>query len=373
MDRTVLLVAGEASGDLHGAELIRAMKKSDPTLRFAGIGGMHLRAEGMQILVDTASVATMGLVETFGTLGRLLRAYRALVRFMREQRPALLMLIDYPEFNLMLAKRARKLGIPVFYFISPQVWAWRSGRVRKIARRVDRLGVVFPFEEALYNTDGRDLAKFVGHPLLDIVAPTRSAEETRARYGFAPDKPLLAVLPGSRKKEIGLLLGAAHEAALQLREHGWQAVLALAQTLSPEDLQQALSGRELQIPAIREDTYNLVHAADAALVASGTATLETALLGKPMVIMYKVSPLTYALARRLIRIDMIGMPNIILGRRVFPEIIQNEVTAERLAEALVDVYAQRKELTAMLNELRSKLGEPGATTRAARLALDLIQ
>jgi len=368
--RKVLLVAGEASGDLHGAGLVAALRRSAPDIEVWGVGGERLRAAGMHILVDTAAVATMGFVETFGTLGRLLSTYQLLKRFMVTERPALLVLIDYPEFNMFLAKRAKALGIPVFYYIGPQVWAWRRGRVRKIARRVDRLGVVFPFESALYN-NGHNVAEFVGHPLLDLVHPTRTREETFNRYHLDPSRPLLALLPGSRKKEIGHLLPAGIAAAEQLVSGGWQVGVALAHTLTRDDL-AAAAGGQLPFPIIEDDTYNLVHAADAALVASGTATLETALLGRPMVIMYRVSPLTFALARILVRVDHIGMPNIILGRPVFPELLQGDVTGDKLVAAVHDVAARHAELTASLSELRGKLGEPGATERAARIALQLM-
>jgi len=375
--RKVLLVAGEASGDLHGAGLVAALWRIDPHVEVWGVGGERLRDAGMHILVDTAAVATMGFVETFGTLGRLLSLYRLLKRFMVEERPALLVLIDYPEFNIFLAKRAKALGIPVFYYIGPQVWAWRRGRVRKIARRVDRLGVVFPFEPALYNNGHRDatqppLAEFLGHPSLDLVHPTRSRDETRARYGFDPARPLLAVLPGSRKKEIRALLPPAVEAAHKLAADGWQVAVALAHTLTRDDLADAFGGNLPAVPIVEGDTYNVIHAADAALVASGTATLETALLGRPMVIMYRVARLTFALARMLVRVDDIGMPNIVLGRRVFPELLQEDVTCDKLVAAVREVVNRRNELASALSELRAKLGEPGAAQRAARLALELM-
>jgi lipid-A-disaccharide synthase len=369
--RKVLLVAGEASGDLHGAALLTALLRNDPSLEVSGIGGERLRAAGMHILVDTAAVATMGIVETFGTLGRLVSAYRRLVRFMTEERPCLLILIDYPEFNLFLAKRAKALGIPVFYYIGPQVWAWRRGRVRTIARRVDRLGVVFPFEPELYNT-AQPLAEFVGHPLLDVVQPTRARAETLARYGLDPGRPVLALLPGSRQKEVRHLLAPSLTAAQRLMGEGWQTIIALAHTLRRDDLVTVL-GAEPSVPIAVDDTYNVVHAADAALVASGTATLETALLGRPMVIMYRVSRVTFAVARLLVRgVKYMGMPNIILGRQVFPELMQGRVTADNLITALHDVVRRRVEVTAALEELRHRLGEPGAAQRAAELALQLI-
>lgn len=369
--RKVLLVAGEASGDLHGAALVTALRRSDPCIDVWGVGGERLRDAGMHVLVDTASVATMGFVETFGTLGRLVSAYRRLKRFMVEERPRLVVLIDYPEFNLLLAKRAKALGIPVFYYIGPQVWAWRRGRVRKIVRRVDRIGVVFPFEPTLYN-NGQQRAEFIGHPLLDVVRPTRSREETRARYGLDATRPLLALLPGSRKKEVQHLLAPALAAAQRLAADGWQAVIPLAHTLTRRDLAAALRGREPELPVIENDTYNIVHASDAVLVASGTATLETALLGRPMVIMYRVAPLTFALAKMLVQVEYIGMPNIILGRAVFPELMQRDVTCNKLAAAVQEVTARRAEVSAALVELRHRLGEPGAATRAAQMALELM-
>jgi lipid-A-disaccharide synthase len=369
--RTVLLVAGEASGDLHGAALVSALRQRDPDIEVWGVGGDRLRQAGMHILVDTAAVTTMGFVETFGTLGRLLSTYRRLKRFLVHERPHLVVLIDFPEFNLFFAKRAKALGIPVFYYIGPQVWAWRRGRVRKIIRRADRIGLVFPFELPLYNAEQR-VAEFVGHPLLDVVHPTRTREETLVRYRLDPTRPLLALLPGSRKKELRHLLPPAIEAAAHLGRNGWQVLLALAHTVTRDDVAAALGGQEPAVPTVENDTYNIIHAADTVLVASGTATLETALLGRPMVIMYRVAPLTFAVARLLVRVEHIGMPNIILGRRVFRELVQNHVTCANLVAAVQDAYARRGELRDALRELRGKLGEPGAPGRAAQLALELM-
>lgn len=368
----VLMVAGEASGDLHGAALVRALHARRPDIDVAGVGGSHLREAGMQILVDTSSVSTMGFTETFGTLGRLFSMYRLLVRFLDERRPDLVVLIDYPEFNLLLARQAKRRRIPVFYFIGPQVWAWRAGRVRKIRRRVDKMGVVFPFEPALYN-DGSDLAEFIGHPLLDMVRPTRSRTDTLERYGLDSEKRTLVLLPGSRRKEVRALLQPMCEAAEILRGEGWQATLALAPGLDERALNQALGGRSASFVVAKGDTYNVVAAADAAIVASGTATLETALLGCPMVIVYRVSPVTYWLARRLVQVDTIGMPNIILQRPVFPELIQAEATATAMGDAVRSLVSRRAELNEALATVRRRLGTPGAAGRAADLALGLIK
>jgi lipid-A-disaccharide synthase len=298
--------------------------------------------------------------------------YRLLVRFLDHERPDIVVLIDYPEFNLLLARRAKSRGIPVFYFIGPQVWAWRSGRVRKIRRRVDKMGVVFPFEPQLYN-DGSQLAEFIGHPLLDLVRPTRSRSETLALYGLSAHLRTLALLPGSRPKEIRSLLEHMAGAAETLCGEGWQAVLALAPGLDQADVEEALQGREPGFVVARDDTYNVVAAADAAIVASGTATLETALLGCPMVIVYRVSPVTYWLARRLVQVDSIGMPNIILQREVFPELIQEEATSEAMADAVRGLVLRRSELQEALATLRDMLGTPGAASRAADLALGLVR
>jgi lipid-A-disaccharide synthase len=366
----VLLVAGEASGDLHGAALLRALRRRVPDIEVVGIGGPRLRAAGMRVLVDSEHIATMGFVETFGTLGRLLRTYRRLVRALDEEKPRLVVLIDFPEFNLRLARQAKRRGIPVFYFIAPQVWAWRKGRVRTIAERVDKLGVVFPFETDLYN-NGRQLAEFIGHPLLDVVRPTRPAAETRARYGLDPGRSVLAILPGSRKKELRYLLRPLADAAARLAEEGWQPIIALAESLAPTDLRDTLA-ESPSVPVAHGDTYNVVAAADAAIVASGTATLETALLGCPMVIVYRMAPLTFWIARRLVDVEWIGMPNIILQRSVFPELVQSDATPAAIADAVRAVAARRGEMAAACQEWRGRLGTPGAAERAADLALALV-
>ena len=374
----VLLIAGEASGDVHGAALVHELKKLSPQIEVSGIGGDHLRAAGMETVIDTAEMATMGIVEVFGTAGRIISAYRQLVRIMKESRPSLLILIDYPEFNLVVAKKAKSLGIPVFYYIAPQVWAWRRGRIQKIADRVDRLAAVFPFEAELYNEAAsatgkhETVARFVGHPLLDRVQEPRATNETLELHQLDPNRPLLAILPGSRKKELRALLPTALSAAAILEQEGWQAVIALAHTLDPGDVREIL-GHEPTVPIVERDTANIVHAATSVACASGTATLETALQGKAMVIMYRVSPLTFAIAKRLVHVPYIGMPNIILDRPVFPELIQDELSENSLADALRKVSETATTFHQAAEELRTKLGEPGGSRRAAELALELIK
>ena len=371
----VLLVAGEASGDMHGADLVAALRRRLPDVRVRGIGGAGLRAQGMETLIDTTAVSTMGLVEARERLGAVWRAYRTMRRLVTHARPDLLILIDFAEFNLALAGVAHRHGVKVLYYISPQVWAWRRGRVRKIARRVDRLAVVFPFEPPLYGGT-RVRADFVGHPLLDRVRPTRDRAATFAAHGLDPAKRLIALLPGSRPKEMHLLLPAMAEAAARLAARGdCQAVLVLADTLSPADIAVSMRGAALPIPVVSGDGYNLVHASDAVLVASGTATLETALLERPMVIVYRTAPLTYWLARRLVSVPFIGMPNLIAGRQVVPELLQDDATADRMTAEVtrfLDDPAYAAATTAALAELRPALGGGGAAERAAAIAAEML-
>jgi lipid-A-disaccharide synthase len=366
-----MLVAGEASGDMHAAAFVRELRRRRPNLEVVGVGGAQLRAAGMRTVVDSEHVATMGFVETLGTIGKHVRLYRTLVAMLETDPPDLLVLVDYPEFNLLLARRAKGLGVRVFYFIGPQVWAWRPRRIAKIRARVDKMAVVFPFEADLYNVDGRRFAEFVGHPLLDIVRTTRDRRATREAHGLDPDRPVLALLPGSRSKEVSQIGPPMLEAAAALRGEGWQPIVAVAPGLGEEHWRPLVESSG-GFAIARDDTYNVLGCADAAVVASGTATVETALLGCPMVIVYRMAPLSFQIARRLVRVEWIGMPNIILRRSVFPELIQDEVTAAAIAAAVRSLREREPEMRAALVELRAALGEPGAAARAADLALELV-
>ncbi len=367
----IMLIAGEASGDMHAAAFVREMRRKRPDVEVVGVGGAQLRAAGMSTVVDSEHVATMGVVETLGTLGRHVRLYRTLVAMLERDAPDLLVLVDYPEFNLLLAKRAKKLGVRVFYFIGPQVWAWRRGRIEKIRQRVDKMAVVFPFEAELYNRNGDGFAEFVGHPLLDVVRTTRDRRATLERHGLDQSRPVLALLPGSRRKEVSQIGPPMMAAAAALRGEGWQPIVVLAPGLDEEALKPLLLGAD-GLSVARDDTYNILGCADAAVVASGTATVETALLGCPMVIVYRMAQISFWIARRLVNLEWIGMPNIILRRAVFPELIQEQATAVAIADAVRSVRQHEPEMRAALGELRQALGEPGAAGRAADLALELV-
>jgi lipid-A-disaccharide synthase len=302
-----------------------------------------------------------------------LRALRALRAILRSEPPKLLVLIDYAEFNMMLARSARNAGVPVLYYVTPQVWAWRRWRIRKLVQRTDRMAVVFPFEAELFARKGGRVS-FVGHPLLDRLAPAQDRAQTLARHRFPLHSRLLAILPGSRRGEIRYLLRPMFEAARVLAAgHGLTPVIALAPTLTASDLRAAAGIDGMRI--IEGDTYSIIAASDLALVASGTATLETALLGCPMVIAYKMSAVSYILGRLLVTgVEFIGMPNILAGRQIVPELIQWEVTPSNLVSAAEPMLAEplHSETAAALKALRHNLGAPGAAARVAAMALEMM-
>jgi lipid-A-disaccharide synthase len=374
--RRVLMIAGEASGDLHGADLLGALRARVPALEVYGIGGQGLRAAGMDTIVDAAEVATVGVVEGARHLRALVGVYRALVRRLREDPPNLCILIDFPEFNLRIARAAKRAGVPVLYYIGPQVWAWRRGRVRTIARRVDRLAVVFPFEPALYA--GRGCAvEFVGHPLLDRVKATRSRAATLAAHGLAPDRALVLLLPGSRRAEIERILPAMLEASRELvTDPRRQLALGLAPTVSRAAVEALIERAALPVTVIAGDTYDLMAAADLAIVTSGTATLECALLECPMVVVYRLARLTYALGRLLIRgVQHIAMPNIVAGREIVPELLQGAATGPAIAAAareILDTPGRRAAMIEDLRAVRTRLGRGGAAARAADIAAEML-
>jgi lipid-A-disaccharide synthase len=374
--RRLMLVAGEASGDLHAADLVCTLRASLPDLEVFGLGGERLREAGMETVADANDVATVGLTQAAGRLRTLWRAYRTLARRLREAPPDLCVLVDFPEFNLRLARLAKRAGVPVLYYIGPQIWAWRRGRVRKIARRVDRLAVVFPFEPALYA--GRLAGvEFVGHPLLDRVRATRGREETLRAHGLDPARRTVVLLPGSRPSEIAYLLPPLLDAVRRLAPDArLQFPLALAHTLSATEMRERVRAAGVDVRVVEGDTYNLVAAGDVALVSSGTATLECALLERPMVIVYRLGPLSYGLGRMLVRgVRWIGMPNIVADREVVPELLQRQATGTRIAaaaRALLDDPGRHAATVDALRDVRRRLGRGGAAGRAAAIALEML-
>ena len=371
-----MIVAGEASGDLHGGNLVRAMHQIDPDLSFYGVGGKRMQAAGVELLADAADMAVVGLTEVAFKLGMILRVMRRLKVSLLEEKPDLAILIDYPDFNLPVARAARKRGIKVLYYISPQVWAWRKGRIETIRKTVDRMVVILPFEEKFYRDAGVDVT-FVGHPLLDEVRKKYSRSEALKRFGLREEAITIAILPGSRRSEVAVLLPEMLRACRILTEKisPLQFILPIAGTVDPAFVRNILGQFPVRVNVIRDEIYDVIAVSDAAMVASGTATLETALLEIPMVVVYKVSGVSYAIGRRFIRVDHISLVNLIAGCAVVPELIQAEANPERIAAEVRDIVTRRgktKEMKASLAEIRGKLGAPGASQRTARIACDML-
>ena len=375
--KKIMLVAGEVSGDLHGAHLVEAIQEIEPEIQFFGVGGEGLEKRGMKLLHHVHSLSVVGISEAFRKLRTALKILRELKEAMEQERPDLIVLIDYPEFNLRLARIARKKGIPVLYYISPQIWAWRPGRVRSIAKLVRKMVVLFPFEVPLYQAAGVDV-EWVGHPLLDIVRPSLPKEEAIERFGLDPAQKTIALLPGSRIEEVARLLPPLLDSTILLRKKmsELQFIIPLAPGISETNLHPILRDGPVPIRVVNGFGYDVMALSDLIITASGTATLEAAILGKPMVIVYKVSSLTYWVARALIRVKHIGLVNLVAGKEIARELIQEEVNPERIAEEalrlLKDPVLYEKTIESMA-EVRQSLGESGAASRAARIVLSLLQ
>lgn len=376
--RVIMLSAGEASGDLHGATMCRALRALDPGLRLVGMGGPRMAAAGVEILVDPTAHAAMGTSEAVGRVPGLYRAYKLLVRRLRDARPTAMVLIDFPEFNLRLARQARRAGIPVVYFIPPQLWAWRRGRIRQMARRVTRVLAAFPFEKSLYEEAGIPV-EFVGHPLLDVVPSDLDRPKARERLRVGERETLVGLLPGSRRQEIERLLPPMLDGAARLsRTDGRRCfVLGLAASVDRElvagYLRRASEAGGPPVAIVEGLTYEVMAASDALLIASGTATLEAALLGAPMVVCYRVSRVTEAVVRLLVKVRWCSLPNLIANRGVVPEVLQDELTGQRLAaEALrlIEDPAAAGAQRAAFEEVRAQLGAPGVGRRAAQAVIE---
>jgi lipid-A-disaccharide synthase len=381
----ILVVAGEASGDAHAARLVAAIRAQKPQAEFFGIGGEALAVQGVRLLCHASELAVMGLLEVAGRLGRVLRALVDVGRALQAERPNLAILVDFPDFNFWVARLARFYRIPVMYYISPQVWAWRTYRVRTIARLVGRMVVIFPFEEKFYRQRGVPV-NYVGHPMVEALPKLGNRAVLLARWGLAPERLTLALLPGSRAGEIERHLPAMLAGArlIQASIPEVQFILPLAST-APAELVEGmvkswLAEGELPSPGpplkiITGQSYEALSAAHLAVVASGTATVEAALAATPTVIVYRVSPLTFKVGRLLVRVPHVGMANLLADERLFPELIQDDFTPERLAREVLNLIGDRARLEGIFRGLArviSRLQGPGASARAAQVALELM-
>lgn len=365
--------AGEASGDMHGADLVRELLSRAPGAELFGMGGPMMRDAGVELLFNPASMSTVGFVESLRSVHVLRRVLQRLGDAMDQRRPDVLVCVDFPGFNMRLAEMAHRRGIPVVYYFAPTVWAWGRGRADKLARLGVVILSVFPFEAEAYARAGAEV-EFVGHPLVDRVRPAVSRDEARRELGVAPDEILVALLPGSREQELRQLLLPMMDAATRIRQARPSARFALpvAHTLTARSVSQlAGPGAEPPVIIVEGRTYDVLNAADAALISMGTATLEAALLGVPHVACYKLSAATFQLAKRLVRIPHKAMPNILAGRRIVPELLQGEASGERMARELLAMLEPERaaEVRRALAEVRPALGEPGAAGRAAEAVL----
>jgi lipid-A-disaccharide synthase len=401
-----LLSAGEASGDTYGAQLADALRYLAPAAKFFGMGGEKMRASGAELLVHANEIAVVGLVEVVMHLPDIRRRFKHLVAEAAKRKPDAAILIDFPDFNLRLARELHGLGIPVFYFVSPQIWAWRTGRVKQIKKYVRKMIVIFPFEQEFYRRHGIEVS-YVGHPLAYEPLPQISREEFAAQHGLDPKKQWIALLPGSRRKEVRLNLPVMVQAArlLQKQDSAFELILPVASTLSPDwlceqlqtqglkplvdkDLNAALKGRSstgltnnlaVQVSFTHDARATLMYAR-AAVVASGTATVEAALSGTPFVVVYRLAPLTWLLGRRLVKLDTFAMPNLIAGKKIVTELIQKDFTAQNVARelnAIIPDGTARQQMEAALKMVQQRLhdsqdAEPPAY-RAAREILDVLK
>ena len=371
--KRLLIVTGEASGDLHAARLVEALR-AHGRFEARGVAGPRLRAAGVEALVAAEDLAVLGFSEIVAKLPRLFATRRRLVETVDAWRPDAVVLVDYPGFNLRIGPSLKAHGARVFYYIAPQVWAWHPERAREMARWVDRLAVVFPFEEPIFREAGVAV-RYVGHPLLDDFAPELDETELRAELGIPASARMLGLLPGSRRQEIQRHLGTLLETARRLRAGRDDLHVVVAYPGELDDVPPGLTDTPSWMHVVRGRTRSVQRWATACAVASGTATLETALFGTPLVIVYRVGWLNYQIARRLVSIAHIGLPNIVAGASVAPELIQHEFTPERLAATLspwLDDPAAHAEARARLGVVRARLGGPGASARAAAALWELV-
>jgi lipid-A-disaccharide synthase len=385
-----MILAGEASGERHGADLIRALQRKYPAVAFEffGSGGPHMRQAGAEILVDVKDVGIIGPVEIARAWRKIYHAFRQLREAARARHPDAVILIDWPEFNLRLVKSLKRAGLPTIYYISPQIWAWRRYRLRTIKRYVDKMIVILPFELDFYRRAGMPV-EFVGHPLLGSVQATQDRLAFCAQYQLDPQRPIISFLPGSRRSEVNHILPVMIESIIRLRRTGAQFLIPLAATISRADVEELIKNT-LRLPPptaageargavdlllIEHDTHNALAHSDLAVVTSGTATLEAALLETPLIVVYRSSELNYRLIRPLIHLDTFGMVNLIAGQKIVPELIQRDMNPNRLAGTVMDLLkdeAQRAAIKHKLKQVKQSLGEGSAVDRAAEIVMNAV-
>ncbi|MFA5088000.1 MAG: lipid-A-disaccharide synthase [Candidatus Omnitrophota bacterium] len=374
----LIIVAGEASGDLHASRLAEAISSLNPRVTLSGWGGPRMRSSGVEIYEDMTPLAVVGFSEVFKHLGQIKRVFASIIKKVAEIKPSAVILVDYPGFNLRLAKELKKQNVRIIYYISPQVWAWDEGRVRIIKKFIDKLLVLFQFEKKFYAEHGLAV-DFVGHPLMDTLKIEIRREPLLQSLNLSPDKLTIGLLPGSRQKEVSNLLPVMLDAAAILHKENpkIQFLLIKAPTIESRTIERHIASSLLPIKIIQDQhhIYSGIQACDICMVASGTATLETAILNKPMVVVYKTSLLTWILAKLFIKIPHIGLVNVVAGRKIVPECIQFEANGKKIAEELKKIFTDEigiAEIKSQLERVKSALGPPGASKRAAEKVLSFI-
>jgi len=377
---TLMIIAGEVSGDIHGGKLVREIKKLNPAIAFFGTGGEQMRAEGVDLIHDLNDLAVLGLVEVIRHYPRIRSIFYEMIECAHQRKPDAVILIDYPGFNIRIAEHLKKLGIPVIYFISPQIWAWGQHRKKVISQRVDKMLVFFDFEKQFYSDTGLDV-EFVGHPLVEHLVPEISRESFIASHDLDPDRPLLGLLPGSRKNEIERLLPVMLESAREIYQAmpEVQFVLPVGSAIPRGQLmgiyEQWKESNTVPVTLIDGQVHETMAYSDLVLVASGTATLETACLGTPMIILYKVNVITSLCARLVIKIPYIGLVNVVAGRIVAPEFLQHNARPSKIAACAMEYLSHPETMIDFKNELKrvkQKLGGPGALQRAAQSIMTFL-
>jgi lipid-A-disaccharide synthase len=371
-----MLVAGEASGDRHAASLFLELKKRLPDVRGIGMGGRKMAEAGIDIRYDSSEIGVIGLVEVLKHYGDIRRALTSMQTVVCEEKPDLLICVDYKEFNFKLAKKAKACGVKVLFYVSPQVWAWRPGRVKKYGKVIDTMAVIFPFEVRYYEREGIPV-RFVGHPLAEKVHPTETRQTVMKWLRLDAERPVVGLLPGSRTNEIKRLLPVMLATAEQLAKRfpGIQFVLLQADSVSDEALDTHRQGSRQPVKVVKGETYDVLQCCNAVITTSGTATLEIALIGVPMAIVYRLAPLTYLIGRMLIRVPYIGLPNIVAGHRIVQEFIQHEARPERIApeiERILTDHDYADSSRQALSMVKEKLGTGGGSERMAELALEML-
>lgn len=362
---------------MHAAAVIRALQKRGTHCQLYGLGGPQLERLGMELIVDCRDIAVVGIVEVLIHYRQLLAKLEELRARLRDDPPDLLVLVDYPDFNLKLAETAKQLGIKVLFYISPQVWAWRKKRVKRIGKLVDMMAVLFPFEETFYQ-EANIPVRFVGHPLVDEVKPSMSVQAAKTFFGVDPNAHCIGLLPGSRKGEVQRVLPTMLETAelIEKARQDIHFVLPIAETLDIQSIKDLISNRlKSHLHLVNGHSYDVMHASDALLCASGTATLEAALMGTPMAITYRINPLSYLILKRMITIPDIGLVNVVYGQRIVQEFIQREARPERIAEEMQRLLFDsdyKEKMKKQLNEVKEKMGQGGGAMNVAKLIEELL-